>query len=584
MDALERYIESPPPGYALLVAGTWGVGKSFFWHKFAQRLTALNKKPITISVAGLESRDDLESAIFQASIEEFGPAALREATKVIGRSLLRYVNIEPNEIRLKADFQSGSTVVCIDDIERFGGDFLALFGFIVNLVDSAKVHCVLIADEEKAEERHEDYRSFKERIVGKTIGFTSDTEAFCRDCLNGLRSQRVRELLLPYLTKVVETFRIRKIENLRALRYFITEFADVVERARPDRRADLTPLLSSVAFWAIATAKSSANLKLVSNAFQEEQHVLYFHNQDEDQGGRVESLNERTARLLADLQFREDVYYWPRSAEFSNLVASRPVDYQRLAEDFHLTEELCVPSEGERVSRNLQNFRELSDLQLQESITEARALIQSGDEKNLSLVFDMFRSLHFLSEVGLFAIDPNEWCQEAINNIRQYDSDAIAPTAAAIEVFGVQLSDGERRVLNEVRALAERVEREGSRRERDELIRKVLETDEPLPDLVGSRRLFAGVEPAEFQLRLRRAGTQAVVRLHRMIRTASRIGGAGQFLAEDAPFYRQLAEEIRAAVEVTVPMTMLNAEMIALSRGLDELADFVAPIEHQNPQ
>ena len=69
-----------------------------------------------------------------------------------------------------------------------------------------------------------------------------------------------------------------------------------------------------------------------------------------------------------------------------------------------------------------------------------------------------------------------------------------------------------------------------------------------------------------------------------MIRTASRIGGAGQFLAEDAPFYRQLAEEIRAAVEVTVPMTMLNAEMIALSRGLDELADFVAPIEHQNPQ
>jgi KAP family P-loop domain len=148
---LTQYLRSAAPSSAILLRGAWGSGKSFFWDGFKERqLPKLRKKDITFSVAGLATLEELEQAMFLASVKNLGTDTFRETGTVVGRALLRLVKIDPDDIKLKADVRSGKTVICIDDLERFGGDFKVLFGFIVSLLDAAKLHVVLISDEERA--------------------------------------------------------------------------------------------------------------------------------------------------------------------------------------------------------------------------------------------------------------------------------------------------------------------------------------------------------------------------------------------------------------------------------------------------
>lgn len=179
MRALESYVQSPPPGYALLLSGEWGVGKSYSWTHFSDKLRSDGFTVLTISAAGLALMEDLEQALLEVSIEGVGPAALREAGAIVGKALLRLVKVDPKDIKLRAELASGKTVVCIDDLERFSGKFSVLLGFVLNLLDRASVHCVLIADEDRAAEQFKRYRKVKERIVGKTIAVESPRDQFC---------------------------------------------------------------------------------------------------------------------------------------------------------------------------------------------------------------------------------------------------------------------------------------------------------------------------------------------------------------------------------------------------------------------
>src|SRR5690606_38329600 len=130
----------PTPRYACLISGEWGAGKSYFWRHYAAEIQEQGFAPVTFSVAGLHSTEDLERAFFQASISDSWAGPLAETGTLLARAALRFVKIDPNDIKVKAAVLSGKTVVCIDALERFGGEFKTLFGFIVNLVDDDNLH------------------------------------------------------------------------------------------------------------------------------------------------------------------------------------------------------------------------------------------------------------------------------------------------------------------------------------------------------------------------------------------------------------------------------------------------------------
>lgn len=143
---ITQYLSTPSPSYAFLLFGEWGAGKSFYWRHYRNTRFPPGRHDITFSVAGLMTLEELERALFMASIKDLGTSLLRETGTVVGRAALRLINVDPDDIKLKADVRAGKTVICIDDLERFGGNFRILFGFIVSLLDDANLHVVLIAD------------------------------------------------------------------------------------------------------------------------------------------------------------------------------------------------------------------------------------------------------------------------------------------------------------------------------------------------------------------------------------------------------------------------------------------------------
>jgi predicted AAA+ superfamily ATPase len=79
---LEEYIQLNNPQYAIMLSGTWGVGKTFFIDNFIKNYQD-NKKIIKISLFGLKTNDEISNQIFYKIINETPKAQLKKYTNKI---------------------------------------------------------------------------------------------------------------------------------------------------------------------------------------------------------------------------------------------------------------------------------------------------------------------------------------------------------------------------------------------------------------------------------------------------------------------------------------------------------------------
>ena len=579
MKPVDTYLKSPPPGYALLVAGPWGSGKSHWWNSYSQGLKAIDRVPITISAAGLRSAEELESALFQASIEDLGSPVFREAGLVVGRALLRCVKVDPNDIKLKADTFSGKTVICIDDIERFAGDFSSLFGFALNLIDRGVVHCILMADETQAEAKfNEAYASYKERLVGRTVHVRPDIDAFCDQVIKGFSDDGLRDSLEAHQDAIVRQLKNKGISNLRTARYFITELAQVLGDTKAAKGADLDSIISAVAFWTMCASKSSKNSSLVAKAFSTTGLDLAMALREQSRQAEDDKPLTEMAALLDLIQsmgFSDDVYNWPQSLHFAKLVKSEEADFEAIAVDFQLREAVVDERSASRILAQLNSYRKISDRELQEAIRDARAYLHSLEEVHLPVVFDFYRLLHYLSEIRLFDVDAEAWTNEVLGILAAYGGQIDALSDARIEFIASPLSEQETRVHVVIERLEGQVESHFWLKQRDAFLHSILTGEGDVPDLVSNGPLFSGVDVVDFHRNLSGAGVSAVTRLGALTRSALRVGNARDFIGSDGSFFRALANEITANIPATNPISILDAQLSLVAKDLVRLADHV---------
>lgn len=578
MIAVDSYLKNAPPGYAVLIAAPWGAGKSFWWSRYSKSLTS--RVPITISAAGLTSYEDLENALFQASIQDYGSEALRETATVLGRALLRYVKVEPKDIKLKADTWSGRTVVCIDDVERFAGEFSALFGFVVNLLDRGVVHCILMADEEHAKALP-GYGAYKERIIGKTVPLRPDVAGFCEQVILGTASQRVRELLQKNQDEVVAQVTSKKISNLRSVRYFITELANILGETDAPATADIESLMSAVAFWTFSMAKNAGSSEVIAKALRTPGLVLAIASERRigKPPGDLEGDQEEQSviQLIRDMNFSDEAYGWPHSEEFSRLVLNEDVDYKKIAVDFQLTKLDNDKATILALSSRLNSFRKMSDAELQILIVDTRTYLASGVEVNLAAMFDVYRSLHYLAERAIFAMSPEEWTDEFIGILEGYNAQGLWGSEIG---FGSVLTKDELRAKAVVDQLLARASDYQRSRAIEGFIAAILTGQGEEPDLVTDGPIFGtSINPIQLYGELSAAGTDAVLRFRALARSARRVGNASAFVSDDADFYRKLAAIIRGRTKRTSPATILQSEFFQLADELSALADHITPRE-----
>ena len=576
MTPIDLYVQGTPPGYAILVAGPWGSGKSYWWNAYSQTLARFERTPISMSAAGIRTYEDLASALFKASIEDIGTPALREAGKLFGRTLLRYAKVDPNDITLKAETFSGKTVICIDDLERFAGDFKVLFGFIVNLLDRNSVHCILMADEEHAITNFgEDYGTYKERIIGRTVRRKPELQTFVLEVIRGFADADVRSLLESEFENIARQLANWKMYNLRTARHFLSELAAILKQCAPETGSNLAPIISAVAFWAIAEAVDTKNNDRVAKMFVTPSFEIAYNlaqpKSSSDPSSGPSELDEISA-LIDGLGFSNEVENWPVSKDFSNFILGENVDFNQIAIDVGLHAARNTVPVGHSLVAALNSYRSSSDEDLQNAIRDARAYLASTTETNLSVVFDLFRSIYWLAHSGLTSFAEDEWRDEVLRVIDRMGASLHAGINVDIEYLHGSLDDNEEQVFTALSSLANEVKRLVWTEQLEKFTSAIMTGEGVLPNLVTNAPLFKGKDSEAFYDKLRAAGVPAVRRLGGLLRNSRRVENAGTFAFEDADFYAQLAEVIDSRVSRRRPMTILDSDLCHVANDLQLLA------------
>lgn len=154
------------PGYAVLVTGAWGAGKT---HQVKKALKKSER--YYVSLFGLESRADIEAALLSEADPDLNSKksglnwTIKTAKEVGG--LYSLVGVLPSAInallRIELD---PDKVIIFDDLERCNIDPKTLFGIINWFVEHHGSKVVVIAHDDKLQDSLNEQ---KEKLFGQTI-------------------------------------------------------------------------------------------------------------------------------------------------------------------------------------------------------------------------------------------------------------------------------------------------------------------------------------------------------------------------------------------------------------------------------
>ena len=170
IDIVKEYVENKNTGYAILIDGEWGSGKTYFVReKLEKKLKKLWEetkreiKFIYVSSYGVKSTNELDSKIYEKIILEFLPEKFKSKYQDIERGLgslyeiikefKKLPNIPKNSIRNLIEIlqkrNSKNYILIFDDIERCEMPITELLGYINEFVEHKSMKTIIIANEKE---------------------------------------------------------------------------------------------------------------------------------------------------------------------------------------------------------------------------------------------------------------------------------------------------------------------------------------------------------------------------------------------------------------------------------------------------
>lgn len=577
---LTQYLRAAAPSYAILLRGAWGSGKSFFWGGFKERqLHKLRKSDITFSVAGLATLEEVEQAMFLASVKDLGTDTLRETGTIVGRALLRLVKVDPDDIKLKAAVRSGKTVICIDDLERFGGDFKVLFGFIVSLLDAAKLHVVLISDEERAVKDLAGYQDYKEKIISVTAEVRPDIGAFYSDTVNGFDHRLTREALLDIQDHAVAFFMEKRLKNLRTLRSILEEMKLIMEDMRwPEGQvASLGALLSAVTFHVMAVTKDVTNETLVREVFLHGDLGTAFMMSRVNQKNKAGSESEGESgaplsKLVEDLGFESDIYEWHGSKAYAEYVTAEGFQPDQIAQDFQVFG--YVKQMGASLLERFRSYRTMDETEFRICVTELEQKINVGDFEYLQHMWEAYEIMDHLSQQKLITTSP-EICRDKFIQLAKKFK-VTSGTPPSLEVWQESRDANKVAVLEALNALKQRIHEVKTKAEND-TAKKVIIEGEDGPTIEGYRTPFLDAKAADIYARLHATGRAGIDRMAQFFRKRLSISNLHDFATGEVPFAKALAKLIEAKTPNIAPITLDDAGWLQLAAVLRDFVTRLSP-------
>jgi len=196
-EEIERFLSDDQPG-VLVIAGKWGVGKTFAWDRYLRAAKAQGKISFDhyayVSLFGLGNLEDLRSAIFQNTVrrEDIGKVAgletlegVVDSAPLLWRKSGKLARLIPGVDKYTAAFEKigffwvKGEIVCIDDLERKSAslDIRDVLGLISQLKEQRGCKVVLLLNDERFQEQDEaEFSDQLEKIADVTLRFEPTPE------------------------------------------------------------------------------------------------------------------------------------------------------------------------------------------------------------------------------------------------------------------------------------------------------------------------------------------------------------------------------------------------------------------------
>ncbi len=202
---LDEYLTLNNTQYAILLNGSWGSGKTFFWKDTLINVVEEKRlRPIYLSLNGIRSIDALQQQLFIKLLPVIGKHenkifkhATTITTNLLNKASKALIKIDFSDIFKGVSLDAlnfDKIVICFDDLERCQIPFKELLGFINEFVEHKNLKCLILADEDKIKEIEKNksigYNSIKEKIIGRVLNYEPDLETIIPHFFNRYNENR----------------------------------------------------------------------------------------------------------------------------------------------------------------------------------------------------------------------------------------------------------------------------------------------------------------------------------------------------------------------------------------------------------
>ncbi|WP_066155448.1 P-loop NTPase fold protein [Aliarcobacter cryaerophilus] len=270
---LNYYINLENPQYAVLLKGKWGSGKTYFINEYKKKLDE-KQKYIYVSLYGVTSYDEIETKFLQSS----NPEIFNEKSIFVGKLANAFINekVKKSLGEVKKAFSSFNlkgNILIFDDLERCNIDIVALLGYINNFVEHQAYKVILIANEEELD-KTDKYQKIKEKLIGKTFEFISNTSLAYDSFLSELKNENKikEEILEKFKSNILDIFEKANFKNLRILRQTLLDFERFYDEVLVNHQLK-KELIKDILYWffmfSFEIKQGNTNIKNETNKIKE---------------------------------------------------------------------------------------------------------------------------------------------------------------------------------------------------------------------------------------------------------------------------------------------------------------------------
>lgn len=239
-DVIGSYCLKDEPGYAIMVDGLWGSGKTYFIKKYFASLPT--HKMIYVSLYGANSSSNIEDNIFSAMIgaSDVSDGEIKKAGDFIGKvfgafgdkaegsAIGAFASTAGDALKGRALKNIGSdTVLVFDDFERTEMSKHQCLSKINEFVEHQKVKVIVLCDESKVDDFK--YFDYKEKVILHTNYFERTPEEISEICFSAIKDFKCDhvELFKHELVSIIKQF---KFTNIRTIMHGLNCFNEVVNK------------------------------------------------------------------------------------------------------------------------------------------------------------------------------------------------------------------------------------------------------------------------------------------------------------------------------------------------------------------